>query len=47
MLDKKTIEIKSTDLLYITYLLKRESKADYIDHEDRVSIKQLINEINK
>jgi hypothetical protein len=47
MNDKKTIQIKSTDLLYITYLLKRESMSDYLDHEDRVAIKQLINEINE
>jgi len=46
-MSKKTIQIKSSDLLYITYLLKREAMADYIDHEDRVSINELINEINQ
>jgi hypothetical protein len=44
---KETIKIESADLLYITYLLKREAMADYLDHEDRMAIKQLINELNQ
>jgi len=44
---KETIRIETADLLYITHLLKREAMADYLDHEDRVAIKQLINELNQ
>ena len=44
---KETIRIETADLLYITHLLKREAMADYLDHEDRVAIKQLINDLNQ
>jgi hypothetical protein len=44
---KETIKIETADLLYITHLLKREAMADYLDHEDRVAIKQLINDLNQ
>ena len=43
----KTIQISKSDLLYITYLLKREAMSDVLDHEDRIAIRKLINEINE
>lgn len=47
MSTKKSIQLSKSDLLYITYLLKREAMSDVLDHEDKLAIKQLINEINE